>query len=62
MSKILECSKVNPQSNCDYIARGETEQDVLQDAKLHAQQQHGIQDLTPDLMSKVKQNIHDENF
>jgi predicted small metal-binding protein len=62
MSKILECSKVNPQSNCDYIARGETEQDVLQDAKLHVQQQHGIQDLTPDLMSKVKQNIHEENF
>jgi predicted small metal-binding protein len=62
MSKILECSKVNPQSNCDYIARGETEQDVLQDAKLHAQQQHGIQDLTPDLMSKVKENIHDESF
>ncbi len=60
MSKILECSKVNPQSNCDYVARGETEQEVLQDAKLHAQQQHGSQDLTPDLMNKVKQNIHDE--
>jgi predicted small metal-binding protein len=59
MSKILECSKVDPSSNCQYQIRGETEQEVLQNAKLHAQQ-HGIQDLTPELMERVKQNIHEE--
>lgn len=59
MSKILECSKVEPSSNCNYVIRGETEQELLQNAALHARQ-HGIQDLSPELMERVKQNIHEE--
>jgi predicted small metal-binding protein len=59
MSKILECSKINPSSDCQYVVRGETDEEVLQNAKLHAQQ-HGIQDVTPDLIQRVKQNIHEE--
>lgn len=59
MSKILECSKVDPSTGCNYIVRGETEQEVLQNAALHAQQ-HGIKDLSPDLLQRVKQNIHEE--
>jgi predicted small metal-binding protein len=59
MSKVLECSKINPASNCQYVVRGETDEEVLQNAKLHAQQ-HGIQDVTPDLIERVKKNIHEE--
>lgn len=59
MSKVLECSKINPSSGCQYVVRGETDEEVLQNAKVHAQQ-HGIQDVTPDLIQRVKQNIHEE--
>lgn len=57
--KVLECNKVDPSLGCQQIIRGNTEEEVLQNAKLHAQQ-HGIQDFTPDLMQRVKQNIHNE--
>lgn len=59
MSKILECNKVDPSLNCDYVVRGESEQEVIQNAALHAQQ-HGIRNVTPELMERVKANIHDE--
>lgn len=59
MSKILECAKVDPSTNCQYVVRGETEEEVLQNAAVHAQQ-HGIREVTPELMERVKQNIHEE--
>lgn len=59
MSKAVECSKVDPSSGCQYVVRGKTEQEVLQNAAVHAQK-HGIRQMTPDLMAKVKANIHDE--
>ena len=58
MSKILECAKVDPSSGCQYIARGETEEEVLQKAAEHAKE-HGIREVTPELMALVKANIHD---
>lgn len=57
--KVLECSKVDPSLNCQQVIRGNTEQEVLQNAAVHAQQ-HGIRDFSPDLIQRVKSNIHDE--
>jgi len=59
MSKVLECSKVDPVSGCQYVVRGNTEEEVLQNAAVHAEQ-HGIRQMTPELMERVKANIHDE--
>jgi predicted small metal-binding protein len=59
MSKVLECSKIDPSSGCDYKIRGETEQELLQNAAVHAKQ-HGIREVTPDLMDRVKKNIYEE--
>jgi predicted small metal-binding protein len=59
MSKILECSKVNPLGGCDYVMSGNTEEELLQNAAQHAKQ-HGISQLTPDLLQRVKANIHEE--
>lgn len=56
--KLLECSKVDPSSGCHYVVRGETEQEVLQKAKVHARQ-HGIRSITPELMSQIRSNIHE---
>ncbi|BCS55232.1 DUF1059 domain-containing protein [Geobacter sp. SVR] len=59
MSKVLECSKVDPTSGCNYIVRGDTEEDILRNAAVHAKE-HGIHEVTPELMERVKANIHEE--
>ncbi len=58
MPKLLECAKVDPSSGCQHVVPGETEGEVLQNAAEHAQQ-HGIREVTPELMERVKANIRD---
>ncbi len=58
MEKMLECAKVDPSSGCKHIIRGETEQEVLRKAAEHAKE-HGIREITPELMERVKTHIHD---
>jgi predicted small metal-binding protein len=58
MSKILECAKVDPSSGCQHIIRGETQEEVLQKAAEHAKE-HGIREVTPQLIERVKANIRD---
>ena len=55
MAKILECAKVDPSSGCQHVVRGETEEEVLTKAAEHAKE-HGIRDVTPELMERVKAN------
>ena len=61
MGKKIDCGKVNPASGCHHIVRGKTEEEVLQNAKVHAKQ-HGILEVTPELMNmkKIKAHIEDE--
>ena len=59
MGKILECAKVDPASGCTHIVRGQTEEELLKNAMEHAKQ-HGIREMTPELMAKVKGAIRDE--
>lgn len=58
MSFILECGKVDPASGCQYVARGETVEEILGKVGEHAKE-HGIREVTPELMEKVKANIHE---
>lgn len=58
MAKILECVKVDPSSGCQHVVRGETEEEVLTLAGAHAAE-HGIREVTPELIAKVKANIQD---
>ena len=58
MAKMLECAKVDPSSGCTQIARGETVEEVLPKAGEHAKE-HGIRQVTPELIEKVKANICD---
>ena len=58
MAKILECAKVDPSSGCKHVVRGETVEEVLQKAGEHAKE-HGIRQVTPELMERVKANIRD---
>jgi len=58
MSMMLECGKVDPSSGCQYVVRGETVEEVLRKAGEHAKD-HGIREMTPDLMEQIKANIHE---
>ncbi len=58
MAKVLECAKVDPSSGCNYVVRGETEEDLLRNVSVHAKD-HGIREVTPEMMKLVKANIHE---
>ena len=58
MAKIIECSKVDPSSGCSYVVRGKDEEEVLRNAAEHAKE-HGIREVTPELMQKVRSAIRD---
>ena len=58
MAKVIYCSKVNPSSDCDHVIRGDSEEEVLVQAAVHAKQ-HGLQP-TPELMAAVRAAIEDE--
>lgn len=46
--------------DCDYVVKGNNEQEIMQNAATHTQRDHGIrpEDITEDLRSKVRANIH----
>jgi predicted small metal-binding protein len=58
MDKIIECAKVDPSSGCTHVVRGKNEEEVLKNAMEHARE-HGIREVTPELMAKVKAAIRD---
>ena len=59
MGKIIDCNKVNPQSGCDHVVRGETEKELMENAKEHAVS-HGFKEVTPELVAHIKANIREE--
>ncbi len=56
--KVLECAKVDPSSGCNYVVRGDTVEEILRNAADHAKK-HGIREVTPELIERVKANIRD---
>lgn len=59
MGKIIDCNKVNPTSDCTHVVRGATEEELLRNAREHAKE-HGIVEVTPELMEQIMANIEDE--
>lgn len=58
MSKVLHCADIV--GSCDFVARGESEQEILTQAAEHARSVHNINEITPDVAEKVKAAIRDE--
>jgi predicted small metal-binding protein len=58
MSKVVRCREVGV--DCDFEARGETEQEVLQKCAEHAKSAHGMDEISSELATKVKSSMHDE--
>jgi predicted small metal-binding protein len=58
MSKALACRDVG--LDCPVVIRGESEEEVLTKAAQHADADHGIKEITPELLAKVKSVIKTE--
>ena len=57
MTKVLRCGDL--MDGCDYVAKGETDEDILKAAAAHAKEVHGL-DATPELVEQVKGVIREE--
>jgi len=46
--------------NCDHVVKGNSEQEIMQNAATHAQEDHNMkpEDITEELKSKIRSNIH----
>jgi len=58
MSKVVRCRDAGV--DCDFVARGETEQEVLQQCAKHGKEAHGMDVIPPELAAKVQAAIHEE--
>ena len=57
MTKVLKCGDLMP--GCDFEAKGDTLDEVLQAAASHAKEVHNL-DATPELVEQVKSVVKDE--
>ena len=58
MAKVINCKDVG--FDCAGVIRAATEDEALQMAAEHAKAVHGLQEITPEVLAKVKAVIHDE--
>jgi len=58
MAKVLTCREVG--MDCDFVARGSSEEEIMAKAAQHAKQDHGFESIPPEVMEKVKAAIRDE--
>jgi predicted small metal-binding protein len=56
--KVIRCRDVGV--DCDFEARGQTEQEVLKECTEHARSAHGMEEIPAELVMKVKAAIRDE--
>ena len=59
MAKTLNCRDVGP--DCDYVARGDSEDDIMRQVAEHARAVHHIDPVPPDLLQKARSVIHDDS-
>lgn len=58
MGKILNCRDVG--FDCDGVCQAETEEEVLQMASEHARTMHNIDEISEEVVAKVRAAIRDE--
>jgi predicted small metal-binding protein len=55
MTKTIACDRVVP--GCNFTADAATEDELIKKVAEHAHKEHGVADVTPDLLAKVKAAI-----
>jgi predicted small metal-binding protein len=46
--------------DCDFVAKGETAEDILQQCAEHARKDHNMTEIPPEVADKVRGAIRDE--
>lgn len=59
MAKTISCKDVGMVS-CDFTARAETMEELMQAAAAHAKSAHGMDNIPPELLPLVKAAVRDE--
>lgn len=60
MPKILRCKHIGPDKHCLFEARGETNEDILKQVAAHAKDEHGINEVTDELVQVALSKITEE--
>ncbi|MBC7929255.1 MAG: DUF1059 domain-containing protein [Rubrivivax sp.] len=58
MAKTMSCRDVGP--DCDFVARGESEEEVMGQVAAHARTEHGFEEVPAELAEKARAAIKDE--
>jgi predicted small metal-binding protein len=58
MAKTVSCKDVGV--DCDFVMRGETAEDILQQAAEHAGIAHNMTEIPPEVAEKLRGAIRDE--
>ncbi|MGH7849216.1 MAG: DUF1059 domain-containing protein [Thermodesulfobacteriota bacterium] len=57
MTKVLRCRDVGME--CDFEAKGETAEDIMQQAAKHAKEEHGMDVIPAEVAEKCQKAIRD---
>ena len=57
MTKVLRCRDVGV--DCDFEAKGETVEDIMNQAAKHAEEEHGMTEIPPEVVEKCQKAIQD---
>jgi predicted small metal-binding protein len=58
MEKVIHCRDVG--FDCNGVIRAKTEKEALALAAEHAQKVHGVKEITPEIVAKVKSVMREE--
>lgn len=58
MARKMSCRDVGP--DCDFVARGETDEEVMGQVADHARTAHGMEEVPPELATKAQAAIRDD--
>ena len=58
MAKILSCREMGVE--CDFVARGETVEEILEKALEHGKKVHGMTEISPDKLAMARSLIREE--
>lgn len=57
MAKVLKCREVG--LDCNFVARADTEEEIMQQIAEHAATTHGVKDIPENVVTRVRGVIRD---
>jgi len=58
MARRMSCRDVGP--DCDFVARGETDEEVMGQVAEHARAVHGMEEVPPEVAERARAAIRDD--